>query len=291
MPGLDSLGDVKFGSVTTSWFTDNVIIPWFDHFLNNGPEPDVAEATVFMTGQNEWRKLAAWPPKGMKPASYYLRDNGRLSVVKPGGANGFDEYVNDPAKPVPYTAEHRQWYNSAYMLEDQRFASRRPDVLVYQTDVLTEDVTIAGPVTVNLSASTSGTDCDWIVKVIDVFPDTMSTPRNHRSRGVLLGGYEMMVRGDVLRGKFRNSMSKPEAFTPDEPTRVRYVLQDVFHRFKKGHRIMVHVQSSWFPKIDRNPGKFMDIFRAEDCDFVKTTQRVYRTAEMPSSIDVNLFVE
>jgi len=209
--------------------------------------------------------------------------------VKPVGTKGFDEYVSDPDKPVPYTAENRQWYNAAYMLEDQRFASRRPDVLVFQTDVLQEDVTIAGPITVNLFASTSGTDCDWIVKVIDVFPDTMSTPRNHRARGVLLGGYEMMVRGDVLRGKFRNSMSKPEPFKPTEPTKVSYVLQDAFHKFKKGHRIMVHVQSSWFPMVDRNPGKFMNIFEATDADYMKTTQRVYRTDDMPSNVEFGIF--
>lgn len=290
-PGLDSLGDIKFGSVTTQWFTEKVIGPFFDMHLNDDPAADIAEATMFMTGQNEWRRLDAWPPKGMSKTKYFFHDGGQLGTSTPSAMNGYDEYVNDPDKPVPYTAEHRQWYNAAYMLEDQRFATRRPDVLVFQTDVLEEDVTVAGPVTVNLFASTSGTDCDWVVKVIDVFPDTMSTPRNHRARGVLLGGYEMMVRGDVLRGKFRNSMARPEPFVPNEPTKVSYVLQDVFHRFKKGHRIMIHVQSSWFPKIDRNPGRFMNIFEAKDSDFTKTTQRVYRTADMPSHVEFGSYNE
>lgn len=290
-PGLDSLGDIKFGSVTTTWFTENVIGPFFDMHLNAAPAADIAEATMFMTGQNEWRKLDAWPPKGLKKVSYYFGGGSSLSTKKPTAASAHDEYVNDPAKPVPYTAEVRQWYNASYMLEDQRFASRRPDVLVFQTEELGEDVTIAGPISVNLYASTSGTDCDWVVKVIDVFPDTMATPPNHRARGVQLGGYEMMVRGDVLRGKFRKSLAKPEPFTPDEPTKVSFVLQDVFHRFKKGHRIMVHVQSSWFPKIDRNPGKFMNIFQATDGDFVRTTQRVYRTASMPSHVEFGTYSE
>jgi putative CocE/NonD family hydrolase len=282
--GLDSLGDVKFGSVTSSWFTENVMGPYFDHYLDNKPAPEIAEATVFMTGENAWRQFDAWPPADVQPMNFYLRADGGLSTEKATDAEGYEEYVSDPEKPVPYTAEHRQWYNAAYMLEDQRFATRRPDVLVYQTDVLEEDVTIAGPITVNLFASTSGTDCDWVVKVIDVFPDTMSTPRNHRERGVLLGGYEMMVRGDVLRGKFRNSMSAPEPFEPDTPTQITYTLQDAFHRFKKGHRIMIHVQSSWFPKIDRNPGTFMNIFEADDADYKKTTQRVFRTSSLPSHI-------
>ncbi len=289
MPALDSLGDIKFGSVTTEWFTKNVVGPYFDHELDGAPAPALAEATVFMTGQNEWRQLDAWPPKSERKTIYFDAHR-RLTWTKPSvEREAYDEYVNDPATPVPYTEEVRPWYNPAYMLADQRFASRRPDVLTYQSDVLTEDVTVAGPITVRLTASTTGTDCDWIVKVIDVFPDTIKTPRNTLARGVRLEGYQMMVRGDVLRGKFRTSMSKPEPFTPNAPTEISYDLQDVFHRFKKGHRIMVQVQSSWFPKIDRNPGVFMDIFKAKESDFTKTTQRVYRSAGKLSGVELGIY--
>ncbi|HEY6951495.1 MAG TPA: CocE/NonD family hydrolase, partial [Bacteroidota bacterium] len=218
----------------------------------------------------------------------YFGGAGTLSFEKPGNTkNPYDEYVSDPAKPVPYTAEITQWYNASFMDEDQRFASRRPDVLVYQTPVLDEDITIAGPISVNLVGSTSGTDCDWVVKVIDVFPDTMRTPPNEQQTP--LGGYQMLVRGDVLRGKFRNSLSNPEPFVPDKPTPVNYVLQDAFHTFGRGHRIMVQVQSTWFPMIDRNPGKFMDIYEAKDSDFQKTVQRVYHSGTNASSIKVNVW--
>ena len=292
IPGLDSLGDIKFGSVTTEWFTNNIVGPYFDHELDGGPKPTIAEATVFMTGQNEWRQLEHWPPMGLDKRILYFAEHGMLSWTKPAAKkDAYDEYVNDPAKPVPYSDEIRPWYNAAYMLSDQRFAERRPDVLTYQSEVLMEDVAVAGPITVRLTASTSGTDCDWVVKVIDVFPDTTVTPRNTLSRGVRLEGYQMMVRGDVLRGKFRTSLAKPEPFKPNVPTDVTYDLQDVFHRFKKGHRIMVQVQSSWFPKIDRNPGVFMDIFKAKDSDFRKTTQRVYRSAGKVSGVELGVYEE
>jgi hypothetical protein len=284
-PGLDSLGDIKFGSVTTQWYTENIEGPFFEHHLNGAADPNLAEANVFLTGANEWKKFDVWPPKNVEMKDVYLGEHESLLFeLTRKTKTEFDEYVNDPHRPVPYTNETRQWYNAAFMLEDQRFASRRPDVLVYQTEVLNEDLTIAGPINVNLIASTSGTDCDWIVKVIDVFPDSTSTPPNHKARSVQLGGYQMMIRGDVLRGKFRNSLEKPEPFTPNKPTEIHFVLQDAFHRFKKGHRLMVQVQSSWFPMIDRNPGKFLDIYKAKDSDFQKTTQRVYRNAKMASRI-------
>jgi hypothetical protein len=287
-PGLDSLGDITFGSVTTEWFTNNVIGPYFDHELAGAPEPKLAEATVFMTGANEWRQLNAWPPKVEKWMLYFGERRTLSWTNSSGSRDAYDEYVNDPQTPVPYSEEIRPWYNPAYMLGDQRFASRRPDVLTYQTNVLEEDVTIAGPITVRLNASTSGTDCDWIVKVIDVFPDTTTTPRNTAARGVRLEGYEMMVRGDVLRGKFRNSMSKPEPFKPDQPTEITYTLQDAFHRFKKGHRIMVQVQSSWFPMFDRNPQRFVDIYHAKDHDYQKATQRLYRTGTTASHLTLRV---
>jgi putative CocE/NonD family hydrolase len=196
--------------------------------------------------------------------------------------------VSDPAEPVPYTAAITHWYDPAFMVEDQRFASRRPDVLEYQTPPLDGPLTLAGPIPVEFSVSTTGTDCDWIVKVIDVFPDTASPPGQRfafgSGPGPRLGGYQMLVRGDVLRGKFRNSMAKPEPFVPGAVTQIRFTLNDVFHTFKPGHRIMVQVQSTWFPMIDRNPGTFLDIFQAKDSDYQKTTQRVYRSAENASRV-------
>jgi putative CocE/NonD family hydrolase len=284
-PGLDSLGEINFRSNSTRFFTNLVEGPFFEHYLNGRPDPNLPEAIIFVTGLNEWRQFANWPPKNVETKSLYFHEDESLSFEKPKEARAeYDEYISDPMKPVPYTSEITQWYNPSFMDEDQRFAARRPDVLVYQTAVLDTDMTIAGPITVNLVGSTSGTDCDWIVKVIDVFPDTTQSPPGLR---IPLGGYEMLVRGDVLRGKFRNSLSNPAPFVPNKPTEINFVLQDACHTFRRGHRIMVQVQSTWFPMIDRNPGKFMDIYEARDSDFQKTTQRVYHSATYSSSIKVN----
>jgi putative CocE/NonD family hydrolase len=280
---LDSLGVIKFGSNTTKFFTENLEGPFFEYYLNDGPDPKLPEAAVFLTGSNEWKLLDSWPPKNTEATRMYFLDGGKLSFEKPSASTKeYDEYISDPDKPVPYTSETTHWYDAAFMDEDQRFAARRPDVLVYQSDILKEEVTIAGPIGVNLVGSTSGTDCDWIVKVIDVFPDTVRYRYN--PKGIVLAGYQMLVRGDVLRGKFRNSLSDPEPFNPNQPTPVNFALQDAFHTFKKGHRIMVQVQSTWFPMIDRNPGKFMDIYSAKDSDFQKTIQRVYHSSDQSSSI-------
>ena len=285
--GLDSLGEIKFRSNTTRYYTYNMEGPFFEHYLNGRPDPKLPEAVAFLTGWNGWKPLNAWPPKDAVPTVLYFQDGGRLSFEKPWSTNSeYDEYVSDPQKPVPYTSEICQWYNASFMDEDQRYASRRPDVLVYETDVFDTTVAIAGPISINLFGSTSGTDCDWIVKVIDVFPDTV-----HSRPGLQtpLAGYEMLVRGDVLRGKFRNSLSKPEPFEPNKPTAIDFVLQDAFHAFLPGHRIMVQIQSTWFPMIDRNPGKFTDIYKAQDSEFQKTTQRLYHSPKLSSSIKVNVW--
>jgi putative CocE/NonD family hydrolase len=256
--------------------------------MDGRPAPRAFEAAVFQTGANTWRFLDVWPPATTATA-LYLREGEALAFTAPStGAPAYDQYESDPAEPVPYTAAITHWYDPAFMVEDQRFASRRPDVLAYQTPPLDSAHTIAGPIPVELSVSTSGTDCDWIVKLIDVFPDTAS-PLDQRfafgSRpGPRLGGYQMLVRGDVLRGKFRHGAAKPEPFVPGVVTDARFVLNDVFHTFKPGHRIMVQVQSTWFPMVDRNPGRFMDIFQARDADFQKTTQRVYRAAGTASRV-------
>src|SRR5262249_34457395 len=199
-----------------------------------------------------------------------------------------DEYVSDPNKPVPFTEVVNTQMTVEYMTDDQRFAARRPDVLVYQTNPLTEDITLAGPVPADLRVSTSGTDCDWVVKLVDVFPNNASNYPTMR-QGVHLGGYQMMVRSEVIRGRYRNSYEKPEPFVANEPTKVALPLQDVLHTFRKGHRIMVQVQSTWFPLVDRNPQKYVpNIFLADEKDFVKATQRVYRNQKNPSRIEANV---
>jgi putative CocE/NonD family hydrolase len=290
-PTGDSLGLMAWGMPTAQYYADSIEIPFFNSYLLDGqPAPRRFEAAVFETGRNVWHYLDAWPPPDAAPRNLYLHSGGRLSfeASRARGRGLFDEYVSDPAKPVPYTAEITQWYDPAFMVEDQRFAARRPDVLVYQTPPLDSALTVAGPITVDFDVSTSGTDCDWIVKVIDVFPDDYgrSDEFSYRraGRAAQLGGYQMLVRGDVLRGKYRNSLAKPEPFRPGAVTPIRFVMNDVFHTFRPGHRVMVQVQSTWFPMIDRNPGRFEDLYTARDGDFRKTTQRVYRTADLPSHL-------
>ena len=290
VPG-DSLGDIAWGSSTSRFYSDSIEIPFFKYYLlDSQPAPRKYEAAVFETGPNVWHFADAWPPAGAAPRNLYLHSNGALGFEPPRGHGRalFDEYVSDPAKPVPYTAEITQWYDPGFMVEDQRFAARRPDVLVYQTPPLDSGLTVAGPIGVDFTVSTTGTDQDFIVKVIDVFPDDYGHDQmfafGRPGPAARLGGYQMLVRGDVLRGKFRNSMSKPEPFRPGAPTPIHFTLNDVYHTFRPGHRLMVQVQSTWFPMIDRNPGRFEDIYHAKDSDFRKTTQRVYLTADYPSHV-------
>ncbi len=273
----DSLGKIAWKSATGLFYTDSIEFPFMNYYLQRegaAPRPKDFEAAVFETGANVWRFFDHWPPPGVAPRDLYLREGWGLAFEAPASSEpAYDEYTSDPKKPVPYTSEITHWYNAAFMLEDQRFAARRPDVLVYRTEPLGSDVTVAGPITVNFQVSTTGTDCDWIIKVIDVFPD-----------GDQLGGYQMLVRGDVLRGKFRNSMSQPEPFVPGAVTPIKFTMNDVFHAFRPGHRIMIQVQSTWFPMIDRNPGRFEDIYHASAADFQKTVQRVYRDTAHPSHV-------
>jgi putative CocE/NonD family hydrolase len=201
--------------------------------------------------------------------------------------DGHDEYPSDPSKPVPFIDKIVLGMAKEYMTADQRFAGRRPDVLVYQTEELEDDVTVAGPITADLHVSTTGTDADWVVKVIDVYPTDYPDPKPNPA-GVKMGGYQQLVRGDVMRGKFRNSFEKPQAFEPGKPARVKFDLPDVYHTFRRGHRVMVQVQSSWFPLVDRNPQTFVDIYTAKASDFKKATHRVYRTREMPSSVTLRV---
>ncbi len=282
----DSLGNIRFDANTSIWYRDNVELPFFNFYLKDKGEMKLPEATVFRTGANEWKSFDQWPPKDLQSRALYFHANGRLSFDAPkAGGELFDEYISDPNKPVPYTNEITNSRGTGYMIEDQRFAARRPDVLVYETEALKEDLTLAGPITADLFVATTGTDADFIVKLIDVYPD--DAPNNSPlGASVKMGGFQMLVRAEVMRGKFRHSFSKPEPFAPGKPDDVKIALNDVYHTFKAGHRIMVQVQSSWFPLVDRNPQKFVDIYRATEADFQKATHRVYRSGKLSSHLKV-----
>ncbi len=283
-----SLGDVRFDAKTAEFFRENIELPFFNYFLKDKGEQSIPEAYVFETGTNVWRKLDAWPPKQTQAKSLYLHANGKLSFDPPKevSESAFDEYVSDPKKPVPLMTGIAPGMAPPYMTEDQRSAGRRPDVLVYESDALEDDLTLAGPLWPSLNISTTGTDCDWAVKLIDVYPDRFSDEKGQNDPKV--GGYWQLVRGDVLRGKFRNGLEKPEPFTPGKPTKVEFIEQDIFHTFRRGHRIMIQIHSTWFPLADLNPGKFMNIYEATEADFQKTTQRVYHSAQLPSHIKVGV---
>ncbi len=285
----DKLGLARFGAKTAEFYRENIEFPFFNCFLKDICGEPLPEAYVFETGANEWRRFDVWPPAGVERRELYFQGNGGLSFEAP-TAQGevYDEYVSDPARPVPFSEAVSIEMTKEYMVDDQRFASRRPDVLTYQTSVLEEDVTLAGPIEAELWVSTSGTDSDWIVKLIDVFPNDAKNPEE-TPRGKHLGGCQMMVRSEVIRGRYRNSYEKPAPFTPGQPTKVKLTLQDVLHTFQKGHRIMVQVQSTWFPLVDRNPQKYVDnIYLAEESDFIKATQRVYHGGSQASHLRVGV---
>jgi putative CocE/NonD family hydrolase len=284
----DSLDHVTFNAKTAHYYREQIELPFFEYHLKGKGTLKQPEAWVFETGTNVWRTHESWPPKAAQARSLYFHPGGKLSFEPPveSTENAHDEYVSDPAKPVPFLEKTSINMAPEYMVADQRFAGRRTDVLAYATDVLTEDVTIAGPITAELHVSTTGTDSDWIVKLIDVYPADYPDPPPPNPTGVRMGGFQQLVRGDVMRGKFRNSFEKPEPFTPDQPTPVKFAMQDSYHTFRSGHRIMVQVQSSWFPLVDRNPQKFVDIYNAKESDFTKALQRVYRSHEMPSRVSV-----
>lgn len=284
--GGESLGDVRFNSKTAEFYREQIEFPFFEFHLKGKGEFKPPEAWVFETGTNQWRRHEAWPPRNAQARSLYLRAGGRLAFEPPTDsqpAEACDDYTSDPAKPVPFMEKVAIGMAADYMVYDQRFASRRTDVLVYQTEPLETDLSIAGPIEVELYVSTSGTDSDWIVKLIDVYPDDYPDP-DPNPTGVRMGGYQQYVRGDVMRGKFRNSLESPEPFVPGQPTAVKFTLQDTCHVFRPGHRLMVQVQSTWFPLVDRNPQQFLDIYTAQEGDFRKADQRVYRTAEMASKL-------
>ncbi|UMR31240.1 CocE/NonD family hydrolase [Massilia sp. MB5] len=286
-----NLGPVKFDGKTSEYFRQKIQFPFFEQHLKGvKPEQATANVNAFETGSNVWRQYSAWPPQQAKARALYFGANGTLHWQQPAAGGGeYDEYVSDPKKPVPYIGYAATGVPREYMVSDQRFASSRPDVLVYQSEVLEEDVTLAGPVSPKLFVSTSGSDADWVVKLIDVYPQEYPAPaKEDGANAVKMAGYQQLVRGNPLRGKFRHSFEKPEAFTPGKVEALNFQLGDVNHTFRRGHRIMVQVQSSWFPLIDLNPQKFMDIPKAKPEDFQKATQRVYRAPATPSGIAVQV---
>jgi putative CocE/NonD family hydrolase len=279
------LGDIDFGADTSIFYRKGIEFPFFRYFLKGIGSLDLPEAYVFVTGKNEWKREDKWPPRNAKPKNLYLCANWELAWKPDSGdsADAFDEYVSDPDKPVPYVNAITMGMTKEHMVDDQRFASRRTDVLTYGTDELKRDITIAGPIIANLHVSTTGTDSDFVVKLIDAYPEGAVGDKHNRA-SVQMSGYQQLVRGEAFRGKFRNSYSNPEPFVPGEITKIEYRMPDIFHTFRKGHRIMVQIQSSWFPLVDRNPQQFVDIYHAREADFIKATQRVYRSRSAPSII-------
>jgi putative CocE/NonD family hydrolase len=243
---------------------------FFNHYLKGKNNFNAGEATVFITGSNEWKTLDAWPPQELKKETWWLNENHQL-LLQQAKTHGMDEYISDPDDPVPYINEKSADRIDEYMAADQTFASQRKDVVYYESEPLKNNITVLGPLTANLYVSTSGTDADFIVKVVDVLPGTNA---------------QQLVRAEVLRGKFRNSFEKPEAFVPNQPTEIKLQLNDVAHTFLKGHKVMIQIQSSWFPLVDRNPQQFINIPTANDSDFKKATIRIYHDAAHPSFIQV-----
>jgi putative CocE/NonD family hydrolase len=285
----DSLGDADFGFETADYYREHVDLPFFNHFLKGKEDPNLPEALVFETGTNRFREFDQWPPKELQSSKLYLQPDGGLAFDEPNkSGGGYDEYISDPGKPVPYTKEITTRWTKTYMTEDQRFAGRRPDVLVYQSEVLEEDLTLAGPMRANLFVSTTGTASDFVVKLIDVYPNEVpyyNADRDWKDKGAM----QQLVRGEVIRGRFRESYEHPKPFAPDEVTPVSFQLHDFFHTFKRGHRVMVQVQSSWFPLVDRNPQKYVpNIFDAEEADFITVMNRVYRSRRYPSHLEIGV---
>ena len=290
------LGYVDFASNTGEYFRDQIQFPFFEAYLRGNGEVKLPKAYVFETGTNVWRQYDTWPPKNAVSKTLYLNDKGRLSFDAPtGSGEAFDQYVSDPAKPVPFIGYPALAVPQEYMVSDQRFAATRTDVLVYQTEPLQQDITIAGPVSPKLFVSTSGTDSDFVVKLIDVYPDYYpeaeadrhAPPRTDVGPPVMkMEGFQQLVRGEPMRGKFRRSFEKPEAFVPGKMEDVSFEMPDINHTFRRGHRIMVQIQSSWFPVIDLNPQTFVNIPDAKPEDFKSATERVYRSQSAPSGIQV-----
>jgi len=287
------LGDVQFNAKTSAYFRANIQFPFFEHYLK-GKGAAQPKAVVFETGTNVWRRFDTWPPKAATPATLYFHSSGKLSWDPPAESNSKDEYVSDPNHPVPFVGYTTDTVPQRYMVDDQRFASYRPDVVVYETEPLKEDLTIAGPISPHLKVASSATDSDFDVKLIDVYPEDYPDPDNSQSAGkrvldappLHMGGYQQLLRGEPFRAKFRDSWERPEPLTPGKETEINFAMPDLFHTFRRGHRIMVQVQSSWFPLTDRNPQTFTDIPFAKPEDFQKATEQIFHQKDAASGVEV-----
>lgn len=288
----DHLGDVQFAAKTAEYFRANIQFPFFEYNLK-GKGAAMPKAYVFETGTNVWRKYQQWPPAEAQAKTLYLHAGGKLSFDPPGESEGWDEYISDPAHPVPFINYIATTVPQRYMVDDQRFAARRADVLVYQSDPLEEDVTIAGPISPRLSVASTGTDSDFVVKLIDVYPNDYpdnevanATKRVLGAPSVRMGGYQQLLRGEPMRAKFRNSWEKPEPLIPGKVSQLNFSMPDLNHTFRRGHRIMVQIQSSWFPLVDRNPQTFGEIPDARPEDFKKATEQVFHRKDAPSGVEL-----
>ncbi len=281
----DKLGNVNFGSKTSAYYREKIEFPFFMYHLKGKGDGKFPQAWLFETGTNQWRKFDVWTPKQAQSKTIYLDAKGKLTWQQ-GAAQVYDEYLADPNRPVPFISGLATAVPNDYMTADQRFAATRPDVLVYRTEPLDHDVTVYGPIAIDLKVSTTGTDADFVVKLIDVYPNDypdFNNPPPTPAPGApatapvisQMGGYQQLIRGEPFRGKYRKSFEKPVPFEPGKPDRITFKLPDVAHTFRAGHRIMIQVQSSWFPLTDRNPQKFMEIPKAQAADYVKATQRVF----------------
>ena len=300
-----NLGSADFASNTGEYFRRQIQFPFFEQYLKGAADAKLPKAYMFETGTNVWREYPVWPPKNVQLRTLYFGENGRLSFESPAKAEssgaGYDEYVSDPNKPVPFVSYVSTYVPQEYMVADQRFASTRPDVLTYQTDPLDQDITVAGPVSPQLFVATTGTDSDFVVKLIDVYPPDfpdpdappprdydMPFPSDVKPPRIVMPGFQQLVRGEPFRGKFRRSFEKPEAFVPGKVEEINFTMPDVNHTFRRGHRIMVQVQSSWFPLTDRNPQVFVNIPEAKPSDFQKATERIYRAGAQASGIRIQV---
>jgi len=283
-----NFGGLSYGQPTSQWFRDNVQFPFFEKYLRGVSTPPISPVTVYNTGENKWLTFPEWPPKQDAQSSLYLADNKSVTAVIP-RRDGSDSYVNDPAQPTPYISDLTSRERPTdYMDADQTYFTTRPDVLTYVSEPLTEDLTVAGPIRVSLWASTTGTDADFVTKLIDDYPADCGPDV---PGGQPMANYELLVRGDIFRGKFRKSFSNPEAFQPGKPTLVPFEMNSVMHTFRKGHRIMIQIQSDWFPLCDRNPNVFEDINSAKNSDFRKATITIYHSEKYPSRVTFGVLID
>ena len=284
------LGNIRFGSKTAAYYQDQIEFPFLQYYLNGAgtKTPTSRKVNLFFSGENQWKTFETWPPKNTKESSFYLSEKEKLQLERPTQVSSFSEYISNPSKPVPYTDKITYSRQKEYMTDDQRFAERRGDVACFKSEPLKSDFTVAGEIKVELAVAISTTDADFVVKVIDGFPDDFTYDKTSEDTSdyssSFMNGYQMLVRGDIMRGRFRESFEHPKAFAPGKPTKVCFTMTDVAHTFKKGHRIMIQVQSSWFPLVDRNPQQFVNIHTCNESDFIPSKIRILHQKDKCSKI-------